>query len=320
MSDAKTISSAYTRLGASHPYLLLSNDQFALLDDNMNGNVIQYDHMYVQTTHILLVRWTNKNCYVNIIEHAAADIITSTCDFSYYHKITAHATLVTTNDFFYLLNIQDEIKITCEKYNRESVCETHSVSVSIIKRQDVCDCVIQTTEIQLIGSQSNCSSNGNFIIYHTFNFITEWLSNKFTMPYYRKKEHILTLPGQSKLPAINVLQSNTSDVFTEQRVSVISIHQLDSLVNNLETDIFLNGEVNSLLNHSLELNMDDNEDLLDIDSWFDEDAESSMIFIFVSFIVALIAFIFLLFLCFKHKKLRRFMSLYVASPQAAASS
>ncbi len=47
MSDYKTTSSAYTKLEISHPYLLMSDDQFAILDDNMNRNIIQYDHMYV---------------------------------------------------------------------------------------------------------------------------------------------------------------------------------------------------------------------------------------------------------------------------------
>ncbi len=185
MSDSKSTTSAYTRLEISHPYLLFGDDQFALLDDNMDRNVIQYDHMYVQTTHMLLFRWTNENCYINIVEHAAANVITSTCDFLYYHKTTVHTTLVNTKDFFYLLNIQDKIKITCGKYNHEAVSETHSVS--IIKWKDLYDCVIQTFETQLIGSQSNCSSNRNFIIYHTFNFVMEWLYNKLTMPYYSEK-------------------------------------------------------------------------------------------------------------------------------------
>ncbi len=60
--------------------------------------------------------------------------------------------------------------------------------------------------------------------------------------------------------------------------------------------------------------------LLDIDSWFDEDAESSMIFIFVSCIIALLAFILLLFLCFKHEKLRKPMSLYMTSPTAITAA
>ncbi len=127
--------------------------------------------------------------------------------------------------------------------------------------------VIQTIEIQLIGSHSNCSSNGNFIIYHTLNFVTEWLYNKLTMPYYKEKEHILRLPSQARLPALNVK----------------------------------NGEDNLLFNRSLEYNMDD-KDILDIDSWFDEDTESSMIFICISCIIVLVAFIVLIFLCFKQEK------------------
>ncbi len=61
-------------------------------------------------------------------------------------------------------------------YNRETIRTTYSVS--IVKRIDLCDCVIQTTEIQLIGSHTNCSSNGNFLIHHTFNFVTQWIYNK----------------------------------------------------------------------------------------------------------------------------------------------
>ncbi len=83
MSDSKTTTSAYTRHEIRYPYLLLSDDQFVLLDHNMDRNVVQYDYMYVQTTPILLSRWTNKNCYVNIIEHADANVIMSTCEFLY---------------------------------------------------------------------------------------------------------------------------------------------------------------------------------------------------------------------------------------------
>ncbi len=62
-------------------------------------------------------------------------------------------------------------------------------------------------------------------------------------------------------------------------------------------------------------NSENTNEQLDIDSWFDEDAESSMIFIFVSCIIALLAFILLVFLCFKIKKLRKLISLYMANPQ-----
>ncbi len=177
--------------------------------------------MYVQQEPLLLFRRTDKNCYINIIEHTPAKTIMSTCTFLYYYKITVHASLVTTIHFFYLLNINDELKITCGKYSRETTLSSHSVS--IIKCSDACDCFIQSIEIQLIGSHSNCSSNGNFIIYHTFNFVTEWLHNKLVMPYYRENEHILCLPSSASIPAFSVIQTNLSGVFSENKVSPISL-------------------------------------------------------------------------------------------------
>ncbi len=95
MSDQKSTSSAYTKLQIGHPYLLLIKDQFALFDDNFDLHVIEYHHIYVQTEPILLFRKTDKNCYINIIEHAPANTIMSTvCTFLYYHKLTVHASLV----------------------------------------------------------------------------------------------------------------------------------------------------------------------------------------------------------------------------------
>ncbi len=198
MSDEKSLSSSYTKLQVSHPYLLLGDDQYALLNNNFIQQVVRYDHMYVQQQPLLLFRRTDKNCYINIIEHAPAKAITSTCTFLYYHKITVHASLVTISHFFYLLNINDELKITCRKYGRQTT--HHSHSVSIIKLTDACDCVIQSVAIQPIGSHSNCILNGNFIIYNIFNFVTEWLHNKSVMPYYRENEHLLRLPSKVSIP------------------------------------------------------------------------------------------------------------------------
>ncbi len=129
MSDGKSVSSSYTKLHITHPYMLLSDDQFALLDNNFDKQVVQYDHMYVQQESLLLFRKTDRNCYVNIIEHAPVRTITSTCTFQYFNMITVHATLVTTSHFFHLLNIYDELKISCGKYSRETITQSHSGSI-----------------------------------------------------------------------------------------------------------------------------------------------------------------------------------------------
>ncbi len=62
-------------------------------------------------------------------------------------------------------------------------------------------------------------------------------------------------------------------------------------------------------------NFENTNELLDIDSWFDEDAESSMIVKFVSCIIAIMSLTLLIFLYFKHEKLRKLISLYMASLQ-----
>ncbi len=143
-----------------------------------------------------------------------------TCQLSYHQP------------FFYLLNINDELKITCGKYSRETT--RHSHSVSIIKCSDACDSVIQSVEIQLIGSHSNCSSNGNFIIYHTFNFVTEWQHNKIVMPYYKENEHILRLPSSASILDFSVIKTNLSGVFSENNVPSISLKQLDTIIGDLK--------------------------------------------------------------------------------------
>ncbi len=234
MTDNKKPRSAYTKLQISHPYLLLSDTQFALLDDSIDRNTIQYDHMLVQTTPILLFRCTDKNCYVNIIEHAKANITISTCVFSYYHNISVHTTLVTTNYFFFLLNIKEELQRTCGKYNHETTRTTYSVS--IINCRDLCNCVLQTSEIQLIGSHSNSTSKGNFVVQYTFNLVTEWIHSKSTMSYYRENVHILRLPSQAKLPDLNIATTDTKNIYAESKTPIISLQKHDALVNRLKHD------------------------------------------------------------------------------------
>ncbi len=66
--------------------------------------------------------------------------------------------------------------------------------------------------------------------------------------------------------------------------------------------------------------MDDTDDILDIDSWFDDEIQSSIIFTIISCIIAIIAFLFLLFLWYKHEKLRKILSFYVTSSNTAEAA
>ncbi len=67
MSDFKKASSAYIKIEISYPYLLLSDAQFALLNEDIDRNTIHYDHMYVQTTPLLLFRRTVTSTLLNML-------------------------------------------------------------------------------------------------------------------------------------------------------------------------------------------------------------------------------------------------------------
>ncbi len=116
-----------------------------------------------------------------------------------------------------------------------------------------------------------------------------------------------------------------SDVFIESETPAISLHKSDALVNRLKHgNVYLtksdkNRKDNRLLNESLVDYMDETEEILGIDSWFDDEIQSNMIIIFISCIIALIAFVFLILLCFNHDKLRKVMSIYMASPNNGAA-
>ncbi len=100
------------------------------------------------------------------------------------------------------------------------------------------------------------------------------------------------------------------------------IDKLDALVNRPDKDKLhltsadKNRKDNKALNKSLNSNINKNNDILDIDTWFDDDIQSSMIFVFISSIVSIIAFIFLIFLCYKHEKLRGMISYYFTTSNA----
>ncbi len=75
-------------------------------------------------------------------------------------------------------------------------------------------------------------------------------------------------------------------MYTKSRTPLTSLHELDALVNKVKNeDVYLTKAYkkekknNRLLKQSLADNMDDTDEILDIDSWFDDELQSSMIFI-----------------------------------------
>ncbi len=139
------------------------------------------------------------------------------------------------------------------------------------------------------------------------------------MSYYRENVNILQLPSPAKLPDLNIATTDTEDIYTESKMPIISFQKFDVLVNRLKLDRLhltkadKNGKDTRALNRTLNNSMDKHDEILDIDSLFDDELQSSMIFNFISCIVSIIAFIFLIFLCYKHVKLHKILSFYLTT-------
>ncbi len=96
------------------------------------------------------------------------------------------------------------MKATCGKYNFETVQTTFWSALSIVK---ICVTVSYThlkfSGLEVIQSVLPMETSS---FEHTFNFITEWIRNKFTMSYYRENAHILQFPSKTDLADLSVVQ------------------------------------------------------------------------------------------------------------------
>ncbi len=107
----------------------------------------------------------------------------------------------------------------------------------------IINCFINISEYALPRSPNPCTRfftiitvlpPVNFIIYHTFNFATEWLHNKAAIPYYRENEHLLRLASKVSIPIFTIIKSNQSDVFSVNTMPPISVQRLDTIIGDLK--------------------------------------------------------------------------------------
>ncbi len=109
-------------------------------------------------------------------------MITDTCKFRYYQNKVVPTALVSTANHFYLLNVNTEIVVVCAQSKGKTIRQIHSIS--IIARNDQCLCTIYTTNIIILGTHSYCTTDGQFKIYYTFNFATEWIGSSNDIALY----------------------------------------------------------------------------------------------------------------------------------------
>ncbi len=129
------------------------------------------------------------NCYIAILNHAPAKVITDTCKFRFYQNIVVPISLVSIADHFYLLNVNTEIVVVCGESKGKTIQQVHSIS--IIARIDLCLCTINTNYIINLGTHSNCTTDRQFKIYYAFNFTTEWIRSGNDIALYEDNMELL---------------------------------------------------------------------------------------------------------------------------------
>ncbi len=266
---------------------------------------------------LLLFKRSVPNCYIAILNHTPAKVITDTCKFRYYQNIVVPTSLVSTADPLYQLNANTEIVVVCGQSKGKTIRQVHSIS--IIARIDLCLYIINTNYIIILGTYSNCTTDGQFKIYYTFNFATEWIKSGNDIALYEDNMELLNSPSHSFLPKILILDLPNRDTYKERKIPAISLHKLNKLVKYISKDnlLFLqpydkNRELNKLLKISIE-SEEDSEQVDNMSTWFGGGIKYSFIFMFSGSIISVLVFECLIILCYKHGKLQQIMTYFVTT-------
>ncbi len=105
MSTIHSQTNSYTKLDIDYPYIAFNEYRNVTLDIDFNKDTIQFDNLHVPISALLMFNQQEDNCYLNILGHVRMEIITSTCTFQFYHNISVKPSLLTTNAYYYLMNI-----------------------------------------------------------------------------------------------------------------------------------------------------------------------------------------------------------------------
>ncbi len=141
--------------------------------------------------------------------------------------------------------------------------------VTILDRSTLCTCQAQFGHVTLFGSYHNCSNKVDLQMYGTYNFVTEWLTQTEESFNVYKGSDLLTQPSDSYVPIIPYYTKDDTNIFLENKQSVVSVNKYKQLLEQMEMD----AEIYFSKNDKEDFNEDD------LENWFDEDKNYTMIYI-----------------------------------------
>ncbi len=121
------------------------------------------------------------------------------------------------------MNVFSLITITCEV--DMAVTEKDSFTVTIVNRPNLCRSTLKTKSIYLLGTGTNCTSTPGLRFVYIYNFVTEWLKNKLSIPFYQEGLHILRFPSSTMFPSIPYQSKSRSGVYRDKDVPSIILEK-----------------------------------------------------------------------------------------------
>ena len=294
MAISKAKFGSYSKLHIPHSYLLLNNFQYAYLASDFSRNTMQFDNLYVPKHPILLFELSYRTCIIDILEHAKVDVLIQTCNFKFYQNITVTPSLVTTASHYFLLNVATDLTINCPTslYTPEGV---HSVS--IITRQSLCRCTLQSKTIFVTGTDTNCSTSRQFHIQYTFNFATEYLVHQTDIKGYNKYTPYLSQPSESNFIFPQIDQEQTNNVLQVATMAPIDLTKLEAIIHDTNLSRIFRSKADK--NYQEIAFLKDSEKRVDmdtVDDWFGDEYNPTMVFIFIASVIAIFCLFAVLFL------------------------
>jgi hypothetical protein len=139
----KTPLASYTRLHSSYTYLAITDTHYSLFDSTFINFVDRYMEIYVSKNMIIQTSINSPNCEVAIFLRLQTDVITSLCDFQFYHDIFVPASIHQSTDFLLFANISPQFRVQCE----DSLIPSQHLgfNFAVIATNDFCHCSIQSS-------------------------------------------------------------------------------------------------------------------------------------------------------------------------------
>jgi hypothetical protein len=287
----KLINSTYTRLDTSTSYLAINEGLYAEFEMDFLEQCEVYGGIYISKTALLHTNNKYPSCVSAIFLDEHHTKIFELCKFQLFPHIHLPATVIETEEYYLLINVENKFSVTCKSNMKSSFQKGHTYSV--VMKKGMCQCYLQTDVHILLTPNTDCElGTGDFTVKYVHNFAVASIIHRDDDDVSPSSLLMLSdTPTPYALPLLDVIEGEEDNVLN--LISEADGIDLDRYYDMLEQqkdglDIYKTGSA---------INQDED----DIVAWFDEDEPHyTNIFIFLASVVSLLTFVAMVALCYKY--------------------